>query len=774
MKKCLNILMAFLMVAALGGCSQKAESKTYTSTQQGFGGKVVVTLTMEGDKITKVEVEGNEETEGIGSKAIEELPSKIVEANGVDVDVVSGATVTSNAILAGVQDCLNQASGKEISDVKMKAGTYTASAWGFSKAYQLNVEVVVSEDKIESIAVTDNGETAPILDNVKELLIPRMLEHQSVKVDSITGATTSSNAIKMAVEDCLKQAIKANGQDESLVSKFYTVPEKKTDVVTLDTDILVVGLGGSGVASALSAAEAMYEKNGQDASKVSVLGIDKAGKYGGTSAVTTSPMTINPSYFVERNNGENYVDADVLKNAWMEYTEGDSKEWAIDVMMEQSGPAIDWLIENGFEFGEPAQGLSEPYKVCVNYGGVFGDSKGLTAEYFKKAMAKYEEYGGKYMLETEATELLKDEEGKIVGVKAVNQDGTTYTINAKAVILATGGFGGNGEMQDKYLSDEYYPLNGGTYNIYGMAQNDGKMIQSAIDLGAGTYNIGMPPMSHIGGAYSIMHVYEDIVLDGTYDIWTGKEMTQSLNDVPMMMAIAPNSLAVNRYGKRFTDETMLGSYGNWQAGPYFYTLWSNEMVQDIKNNGFHFSTLGLFINQGGWPIETPIENIEEILAEAEKLGIVVKADSIEELAEKLEIDPEVLTQTVSDYNTYCDTKENPADGIVKSEVIYDLSGNPVESNASTFQKVEGNGPYYAVKGSPWIYSTVGALDINENFEVLDKNGEVMEGLYAVGTDSMGVLFTEKKEYVPYGGAAQGWAYTSGYLAGPIAVEKISE
>ena len=164
-------------------------------------------------------------------------------------------------------------------------------------------------------------------------------------------------------------------------------------------------------------------------------------------------------------------------------------------------------------------------------------------------MAKYEEYGGKYRLETEATELLKDEEGKIVGVKAINQDGTTYTINAKAVILATGGFGGNGEMQDKYLSDEYYPLNGGTYNIYGMAQNDGKMIQSAIDLGAGTYNIGMPPMSHIGGAYSIMHVYEDIVLDGTYDIWTGKEMTQSLNDVPMMMAIAPNSLAVNRYGK---------------------------------------------------------------------------------------------------------------------------------------------------------------------------------------------------------------------------------
>lgn len=78
--------------------------------------------------------------------------------------------------------------------------------------------------------------------------------------------------------------------------------------------------------------------------------------------------------------------------------------------------------------------------------------------------------------------------------------------------------------------------------------------------------------------------------------------------------------------------------------------------------------------------------------------------------------------------------------------------------------MEGDGPYYAVKGSPWIYSTTGALDVNEQFQVLNTEGEPMEGLYAVGTDCLGILFTEKKAYVTYGGADQGWAFTSGYLA----------
>ena len=77
-----------------------------------------------------------------------------------------------------------------------------------------------------------------------------------------------------------------------------------------------------------------------------------------------------------------------------------------------------------------------------------------------------------------------------------------------------------------------------------------------------------------------------------------------------------------------------------------------------------------------------------------------------------------------------------------------------------------------MKGAPWIYSTTGALDVDEQFRVLKADGEPLEGLYAVGTDCLGIMFTEKKEYVTYGGADQGWAFTSGYLAGQKLAETI--
>ena len=85
------------------------------------------------------------------------------------------------------------------------------------------------------------------------------------------------------------------------------------------------------------------------------------------------------------------------------------------------------------------------------------------------------------------------------------------------------------------------------------------------------------------------------------------------------------------------------------------------------------------------------------------------------------------------------------------------------------------GPYYGIVGSSYCYSTCGGLDINTDFQVLLADGETpMGGLYAVGTDSMGVLFSEAKAYVTYGGAAQGWAYTSGRLAGQVVAEAVKE
>lgn len=96
-------------------------------------------------------------------------------------------------------------------------------------------------------------------------MIPRMIEHQSIAVDAITGATASSNGVRQAVEDALTQALTAGGSDASAIKAFQTIPEKNNETIELNTQVLVVGMGGSGTAAALSAAQ-----NG-----LSVLAIDQ-------------------------------------------------------------------------------------------------------------------------------------------------------------------------------------------------------------------------------------------------------------------------------------------------------------------------------------------------------------------------------------------------------------------------------------------------------------------------------------------------------------------
>ena len=775
MKKILAILIAAILVLpVLTGmaCAESALTDgTYSAEQQGFGGPVKVEITIEGGQITGVAITGDSETEGVGAAALEPLAGQVKEAQSAAIDGVAGATVTSGAVKAAVAEILAEASGKGAAELVIADGTYEAQAWSFSLNYQMNVKTVIEGGKIASIEVGDNGDTAIILNTAIENLIPAMIENQSVKVDSITGATVSSGAIKAATEDCLLQAINAAGGDPSAITAFYSVPEKSTAVETINTKVLVIGMGGAGIMTGNRVVDKLYEAYEGDTSKIDVLMIDKAAKYGGTSVTTSSPMSINPSYFVEKNDGKEYVDAEDLKKVWMEYTEGDAKEWAIDMMMESSGDAVDYLIDNGFVFGAPVQGLSDPYLICCNYGDGFMVDKSIVQAYFDKFMSNYTTKGGKYMLQTEATSLIV-EDGKVTGVNAVGADGTTYIINAEYIVSATGGFAGNGEMEDNYFSDKYYNLSGGgRWNAYGMTQNDGKIIQSAIDNGAATYNIGMPPVSHIGGAYKVMHEFP-IIQQEYPDFFTGKPATISLNDVPMMLAVAPNSLAVNRQGVRFKDETTLTAYGNWAAGAYFFTIWSDEQMQSIRDNGLKFSNIGIFINQGGWPANTPIPELYDVLEKGIEMDYIYKADTLEELAEKIGVDPATLAKTVADYNSYCDTKENPPQGIEKNPVIYDLSGRPMEGEYNVYEKVEGNGPYYAVKGAPWIYSTTGALDVDEQFRVLKADGEPLEGLYAVGTDCLGIMFTEKKEYVTYGGADQGWAFTSGYLAGQKLAETI--
>ena len=758
-KKLISMFLCISILASFAVCASAAES--YTGTAQGFGGDVTVTIEVENGKITAVSAVGDSETNGVGSRAIEQLPDAILAAGTYDVDSVSGASFSSAAVKQAAKEAMQAAgliSDEEVPLV-MKAGTYTAQKNGFALCEPITVTTILSEDEIVDIKVdtVNISDTAPMVNAVVRTLVPRMLEEQSVKVDALTGATMTSNAVKAAVEDCILQAIEAKEGDPDGVEYFYRVPEKTDAEEEIATQVLVIGMGGSGLTASMSAAE-----NGLE-----VLAIDKAARYGGTTGLTSEVMAVNPPQIEEEyNNGEDFVDTDAMKEAWMAYTEGDAKEEMVDKIIYGSGEAIDWLhYEHGFDFDyAPKTGFTaaDVYAVKFQYlPNYVGANKAYIEHYMDGLVEDFVEAGGSYMLETEAYELLTDEDGNVIGALAENLvDGTKYTIYADAVVLATGGFAGNAEMEEEYLSDEYYELSG-DWKCYGLTSNDGKMIQAAIDIGAGTYNIGIAPIVHNAGTTSFLAGYETHTVEGQVGARTGRPLKWSEGDLPLDMAIAANSLSVDKHGERFTNEEQVAMLNSWIAGPRFYSIWSSTQIDGLRDNGFKFTPSGpatIYLGyQGAIPTDTPITNAYEVLDDAIAQGIAYKADTIEELAELLGMDPATLAETVATYNAACEAGVDEEFG--KNEQYLDAIGD---------------GPYYAICGAPYCYTTAGGLDINESFQVLKTDGVTpIEGLYAIGTDSQGVLYTEKKAYVTFGGAANGWALTSGYQVGQYLAEALA-
>jgi fumarate reductase flavoprotein subunit len=693
------------------------------------------------------------------------MQSAMIETKSIDIDAVSGATVTSQAILAAAKEAFEKATGNAAdSQIVMAANTYTGSAWGYNKVEPITATVSVSENAILSIDVNiDNVyETEIKLKNAIDLMVPRIIEQQSIAVDAITGATASSNGIRGAVTKAIKQALAAGGSSEEAIRFFQTIPQIDAKTETIDTDVLVVGLGGSGSYAALRVAEVMHKN---DPSSVNVLGIDKSGNYGGTTVLTAETFAVNPPNFMEEhNNGKKYVDEKELYDDWITYTDGDAKEEMVDIIINQSGTALDWIASHGFAFESPERGLDESAHFVVKYrfGPVQGDGGFINKSVFQKCFDaifdEFESYGGKYMLETEATELLYDAAtNRVTGAKAYNKiTNTTYIINAKAVITATGGFGGNGEMEAKYLSDKYYPLKG-TWNICGSTHNDGKMVQSAINIGAGTYNIGMGPVCHLFGTDGFLKSYPNIALEGQNTIYYNNPAVWSEGDLPMMLLYSPDSLGINSLGKRFLNEEFINSFEAWKGGPDISVIYTKGQIEKIAQEGLKYdmSNMGLLlnsdilINKSPIPANLPLPNAIAVMDDAVQAGYVSKANTIEELADMLNLDKATLVQEFATYNEACES------GI---DAAY---GKPKEYLVSMEE-----GPYYAIHAGMYCYGTCAGLDTNSNFQVLQSDGKTpINGLYAIGADGQGVLYSEKKAYVTYGGADNGWALTSAYVCG---------
>ncbi len=713
MKSFVKCLLCSLLVVMAGcggaggtGTSGKYIPGSYTATSTGFGGNVTVKVTVDANSITAVEIEADNETPTVGGTALGTLSDQIMEAQSAEIDGVSGATMTSTAVKTALAQALDEAMGKMTDTVDKSSvadGTYNGKTPGFGVMKEMELAVTFENNKITKIETVcagsatqaDEDEYSAIYETVEKYLYPRIIENQSLAVDSISGATVSSNAAKTIIANIIDE----NGGKSS---EWKDPVAKKSDTVKLeDYDVIVVGLGASGLASYLSAAE-----NG-----ATVFGIETAAKIGGNGTNTAGPLAVNPASKVEANGGQKYVEPDELLKAWMEYTDNDAKESIVKLFIDESGATIDWLADK-YDFAFPMDMFSfydpHQWKLWTFYFDKTNTNKDI-AYNNSIEMAKAMNEKNVYMTELTAKELIV-EDGTVKGVRAEYYDGTIYEIYGDSVILASGGYIGNPEMTQKYT--------GAVWHTKGMTQCDGFAIQEGLKLGGALYNEDVAVEDHIAQLDTIIRS-DDI----------------SSNDKGILTSLVLdlNYQMIDSKGEPFDGNyNGLGiAFNAWEAGANYYVLINEEEIENIKKNGLIEFNAPMFFNQGGeYEAGTPIENLDDILAIGEQYNDVIIADSKEDLEQKLGF------------------KIN----------LDDIHG-------------QKEGKIVCLKGAAYVYSTCGGLDIDENMNLLKEDGTPVENLYIVGNDSLGTLNESNKAYVTYGGCAQGWALTSGRLAGAAAAAK---
>ena len=722
----LAMVMAFTMLCV--PTQAMAEPQSGQASAKGFGGEVTVTVTVEDGKIVDVVADGPGETFNVGQAALPLLAQAMIDAQSAEVDAVAGATFTSGAFRMAAAQALADVQGEAIEAVplSMTAGTYTKEVMGFDQ-WTL-VEVTTSEDAIVDIKIDHRAvDTAfpptlnasdHVIGCVEELLPGRIIAAQSLAVDAITGATVTSNAALGAIKDCL---LEAGAQETALYA-----PIAKSDAVeTYTCEAVVVGAGSSGSTAAASLAE---------------LGIDtivcEAGARFGGTAVLAGGMLAMGSHLSNQETIQ--ADNDAFFNDWMRMNRYLVREpELLREYIDQSGPTLDWLTEQGFSFEPPAR-FGSPAHASHDFEtySVYTGSKALTLKYFNAMMEKFAANGGRALLETTVTGYLYAEDGTIAGVVAEKYDGTRVEVKADAIIFAAGGFGGSPELLTEFAG---YP-----YQLCGFAQNDGITLKLGLEAGAATCNTGM----------LLAHVQRPSKMLTGFDAFD--------NNIPFALLYTPSLMFVNREGERFQAEdqgltcTVDFMNGKIAQGDYYYALLTQEMVDKLAvegPNGIGCNIKPDKVRYYGTCVEPDavMTNIQNVFDEAVRQGVIFKGDTIEELAAVTGMKADVLAAQIAKYNGYC------ADGYDKmygkdAQFLYPLS----------------DGPYYAIKGGPTMYVTTGSVDIDSNFMLRRPDGTPIEGLFAVGVDSMGVIL-DGSSYPDYGGPANGWAFTSGHMvAGKVA------
>ena len=507
------------------------------------------------------------------------------------------------------------------------SGDFTATAKGFGG--DVSVTLTLTDGVITGCTAEGKDETEGVGSQAIAKMPGEIAESGSIAVDGVSGATITSTAIKEAAAAALTAA-GLNPDDYKTAVENDAAAEDST----VDADVVVVGAGGAGMTAAITAAaegksvvilesQSMVGGNsvratgGMNAGKTvyqdenefgESAGVEKtlktaAEKYADNETITALAKTVSEQWAAYQANPTGYFDSvELMELDTMIGGKGINDPELVETLCANSADAIDWLDEHGITLHNVSSFGGASVKRIHRPVNAEGKTVSVGSYMIPLLQENCEKAGVKMMLDTTATEILTDANGAAVGVKATGASGETVTVNAKAVVLAAGGFGANLDMVVKYKPE----LKGFmTTNAPGI---QGQGIEMAQAIGAATVDM------------------DQIQIHPTVEANTAALITEGLR--------GDGAILINEEGQRFIDEVgtrdVVSAAEIAQTGSYSWLV-----------------------------VDQAMADASSVIQGYIKKGYTVTGSTYEELGKAMGVDAAAFAETMEKWNGCVEAKNDP-------------------------------------------------------------------------------------------------------------------
>ena len=507
------------------------------------------------------------------------------------------------------------------------SGDFTGTAKGFGG--DVSVTLTLTDGAITGCTAEGKDETQGVGSEAIAKMPGEIAESGSIAVDGVSGATVTSTAIKEAAAAALTAAGLNPDDYKTAVEKTGSAEDS-----TVEADVVVVGAGGAGMTAAITAAaegksvvilesQSMVGGNsvratgGMNAGKTvyqdenefgESAGVEKtlktaAEKYADNETITALAKTVSEQWAAYQANPTGYFDSvELMELDTMIGGKGINDPELVETLCANSADAIDWLDEHGITLHNVSSFGGASVKRIHRPVNAEGKTVSVGSYMIPLLQENCEKAGVKMMLDTTATEILTDANGAAVGVKATGASGETVTVNAKAVVLASGGFGANLDMVVKYKPE----LKGFmTTNAPGI---QGQGIEMAEAIGAATVDM------------------DQIQIHPTVEANTAALITEGLR--------GDGAILINEEGQRFIDEVgtrdVVSAAEIAQTGSYSWLV-----------------------------VDQAMADASSVIQGYIKKGYTVTGSTYEELGKAMGVDAAAFAETMEKWNGYVEAKNDP-------------------------------------------------------------------------------------------------------------------